>query len=130
MPDRRILLEIAVASVADAIAAEEAGADRLELNSAMALGGLTPSPGLLIEVKRRVRIPVMVMIRPRSGGCCYTDADFDVMQRDAEFALANGADGLVFGLLDAEGRVDSPRCREFVKLAGAKTPLVFHRAFD
>jgi copper homeostasis protein len=130
MTDRRILLEIPVASVADAVAAEQGGADRIELNSAMPLGGLTPSLGLFAEVKRRVRIPIMVMIRPRPGGFCYSDSDIDVMRRDIELALGNGADGLVFGVLDGQGRIDQARCRSLLELIGGRLPAVFHRAFD
>src|ERR1700722_13407324 len=116
MPERRILLEVAVASVADALAAEQGGADRVELNSAMPLGGLTPSLGLLNEVKRQIRIPVMVMIRPRPGGFCYIDSDIEVMRSDTELAIANGADGLVFGLLDARGAVDRARCQSLLEM--------------
>src|SRR5580765_3805211 len=93
----RVLLEVAIASVEDALAAQSGGADRLELNAALALGGLTPSLGMLIEVKAAVRLPVMVMVRPRSGGFYYGEAEFTVMQRDADLALNRGADGIVFG---------------------------------
>ena len=130
MPTRRILLEVAIASLGDALTAEANGADRLELNAAMSLGGLTPSLGLLQEVKRRVKLPVMVMIRPRPGGFCYDETDFDVMCRDAELALAHGADGLVFGLLTAEGHIDLERNRKLVNLNAGRVPVVFHRAFD
>jgi copper homeostasis protein len=126
---QRVLLEVAAASVEDALAAQTGGADRLELNAALALGGLTPSLGTLIEVKAAVSLPVMVMIRPRSGGFAYSDTDFRVMQRDIDLALTHGADGLVFGILTADGGVDEPRCRQLVQQAGAR-PTVFHRAFD
>src|SRR5437899_12890401 len=96
---RRVLLEIAVGSVEDALAAQAGGADRLELNAALALGGLTPSLGTVIEVKAAVRLPVMVMVRPRPGGFAYSEADFKVMQRDTDLALRHGADGIVFGIL-------------------------------
>ena len=125
----RIVLEIAVASVEDALAAERGGADRLELNAALALGGSTPSLGTLIEVKQTVVLPVFVMVRPRPGGFCYSAADFRVVQRDIELSLAHGADGIVFGVLTEDGRVDVPRCRELIRQAG-KSPVVFHRAFD
>src|SRR4051794_21066209 len=129
-PDgQRLLLEIAVASVEDALAAQGGGADRLELNAALALGGLTPSLGALLEVKAAVALPVLVMIRPRPGGFAYSDADFKVMQRDADLALQHGADGIVFGILTAEGHVDADRCRRLVRQTGARA-AVFHRAFD
>src|SRR6516164_6441410 len=108
---RRVLLEVAVASVEDALAARQGGADRLEVNAALALGGLTPSLGTLLELKEAVALPAMVMIRPRPGGFAYGAAEFRVMQRDADLALQHGADGIVFGILDAAGRVDRDRCR-------------------
>jgi copper homeostasis protein len=128
-PSRRVLLEVPVASAEDALAAQEGGADRLELNAALSLGGLTPSLGTLIEVKAAVALPVLVMIRPRPGGFAYGRADFQVMQRDADLALQHGADGIVFGILTADGRVDGERCRCLLRQAGDRA-AVFHRAFD
>jgi copper homeostasis protein len=130
MAERRVILEIAVASSADAEAAEAGGADRLELNSAMALGGLTPSLGLLYAVKKRVKLPVMAMLRPRPGACCYSDADFDVMCYDAESLVGHAADGIVFGVLKEDGQVDEVRCRKLLDLIRGKAPAIFHRAFD
>jgi copper homeostasis protein len=126
---RRVLLEVPVASVEDALAAQAGGADRLELNAAMSLGGLTPSLGALIEVKANVALPVFVMIRPRSGGFAYSDADVHVMRRDADVALRHGAEGIVFGILNANGRVDVDRCRSLLRQVGDRA-AVFHRAFD
>jgi copper homeostasis protein len=128
-PSRRVLLEVPVASVQDALDAQEGGADRLELNAALSLGGLTPSLGTLIEVKAAVALPVFVMIRPRPGGFAYGEADLRVMQRDADLALQYGADGIVFGILTADGRVDVDRCRCLLRQVGDRA-AVFHRAFD
>lgn len=125
----RVLLEVCIESVADAKAAEAGGADRLELNSALSLGGLTPSLGTLIEVRAATRLPVIFMARPRGGGFCYDAQDFRVLRRDAELALTNGADGIAFGVLSASGHVDIHRCRELVRDVGPAT-AVFHRAFD
>jgi copper homeostasis protein len=126
---RRVLLEVPVASVQDALAAQEGGADRLELNAALSLGGLTPSLGTLIEVKAAVALPALVMIRPRPGGFAYDEADFKVMQRDVDLALQHGADGIVFGILTDDGRVDVDRCRRLLRQMENLT-AVFHRAFD
>jgi len=126
---RRVLLEVPVASVEDALAAQTGGADRLELNAALALGGLTPSLGTLIEVKAAVALPVLVMIRPRPGGFAYSQADFKVMQRDADLALQHRADGIVLGILTADGQVDMDRCRRLLQQVGERA-AVFHRAFD
>jgi copper homeostasis protein len=125
----RVLLEVCVGSVDDALTAVAGGADRLELNSALALGGLTPSAGLFAEVRRRVTVPIIAMVRPRAGGFAYSDADFDVMLRDAEWLLAAGADGLAFGLLTPNGEIDRPRSRRLREACGDR-PAVFHRAFD
>jgi copper homeostasis protein len=125
----RVLLEVCVGSVDDALTAASGGADRLELNSALALGGLTPSAGLFAEVRRRVTVPIIAMVRPRAGGFAYSDADFDVMLRDAEGLLAARADGLAFGLLTPDGEIDRPRCRRLREACGDR-PAVFHRAFD
>jgi copper homeostasis protein len=128
-PSRRVLLEVAVASVEDAVAAQEGGADRVELNAALPLGGLTPSLGALIVVKSAVALPVFAMIRPRAGGFAYGEADLQVMQRDTDLALKHGADGIVFGILTTDGRVDGDRCRRLLRQIGDQ-PAVFHRAFD
>jgi copper homeostasis protein len=124
-----VLLEVAVASVEDALVAQEGRADRLELNAGLALGGLTPSLGTLIEVKSAVSLPVMVMVRPRPGGFAYSEGEFRVMQRDVDLALQHRADGVVFGILTANGQVDQERCRRLVRQVGDRV-AVFHRAFD
>jgi copper homeostasis protein len=125
----RILLEVCVGSVDDALAAVAGGADRLEVNCALSLGGLTPSPGLFTEVRRRVAVPVIAMVRPRPGGFLYSATDFEVMRRDAKALIDAGADGLAFGVLTAGGHVDGGRCRELLKVCGDRA-AVFHRGFD
>lgn len=125
----RVIVEVCCGSVDDAIEAQKGGADRIELNSALALGGLTPSGGSLIEATRQLDIPVMVMIRPRTGGFCYSRADMEAMLADVQKAVANGTDGIVFGILNAEGTIDIDRRRRVIESAdGVET--VFHRAFD
>jgi copper homeostasis protein len=124
---KNILLEICCGSIDDAIEAEKGGADRVELCSALFLGGLTPSIGTIQEVKRRLKIPVMV--RPRGGGFCYSEAEMATMERDAEAAVDRGADGVVFGILRADGRIDAKRTERIRQLIG-KRQAVFHRAFD
>ncbi len=124
-----MLLEVAGASVTDCLTAQECGADRVELNSALQLGGLTPSLGLLVEVKRRVRLPVIAMVRPRAGGFCYREAELQTMLRDAELLLEHDADGLAFGFLKEDGRIDEALCRRFLNQV-RPAATVFHRAFD
>jgi copper homeostasis protein len=123
------IIEVCVGSVADVWAAEHAGAHRVELCGALELGGLTPSLGLVETVLAATRLPVIVMIRPRAGGFAYDAHEFAAMLSDATRFLDLGAAGIVFGVLDREGRVDAARCRELVSLAaGAQT--VFHKALD
>src|ERR1700761_6154227 len=114
---RAIKLEICAASAEDCVKAERGGADRIELNSALALGGLTPSLGTWREACASCRLPIIVMIRPRAAGFCYSRSEFSVMLRDAEIALSENALGIAFGVLTAKGDVDAKRCREMMKLA-------------
>ena len=125
----KVLLEICCGSIDDAIQASEGGADRVELCSALFLGGLTPSLGAIQEARKRLRIPIIAMVRPRSGGFCYTDAEFASMERDVRAALDHGADGIVFGILTPDGQVDVPRNTRMRELIGDRQ-AVFHRAFD
>jgi copper homeostasis protein len=124
-----ILFELIATSLDDCLTAAAGGADRIELCSALPLGGLTPSLGLLGAARAAVPLPIMAMIRPRHGGFAYSDGDFAVMLRDAKLALAHGADGIVFGCLLSAGEVDINRTRALVELAGDKE-TVFSRAFD
>lgn len=126
---KNILLEICCGSIDDAIQAEKGGADRVELCSALFLGGLTPSLGTMQEAKRRLKIPVMAMVRPRGGGFCYTEAEMATMERDVEAAVDSGADGVVFGVLESDGKIDVRRTKRMRQLIG-KRQAVFHRAFD
>jgi copper homeostasis protein len=124
-----ILVEACVDSVESAIAAERGGARRLELCDALVDGGTTPSAGMIAAVKAAVRIPVFVILRPRGGGFVYSNAEVDVMRRDAEVAATLGADGLVFGLLQPDARVDAQRTRALID-ASRGLPVTIHRAFD
>ena len=126
----RPLLEVAIASPDDAVAARDGGADRLELNAALFLGGLTPSLGTLIEACARVSLPIITMVRPRGGGFAYSEAEFASMRRDVDLFLEHGAAGIAFGCLDEQGRVDEYRCRQIVAQVGPSRETVFHRAFD
>ena len=123
-------LEVCVESVESARNAIRGGAARLELCSSLSLGGLTPSVGLLRVVKRECGgVPVFVMIRPREGDFDYDDDEIEVMQRDIEVCSRHGADGFVFGLLNATGHVNREACRRLVA-AAHPLPCTFHRAFD
>lgn len=126
---RKITIEVCCGSVSDAVEAQRGGADRVELNSGIMFGGLTPSAGAIIEAKRRLNIPVMVMIRPREGGFCYSEEELSVMEEDIKMALSCGADGIVFGALKEDGQVDEEKCMRLIELCKNKE-VVFHRAID
>lgn len=123
------LIEVCVEGVDSLMAAQEAGADRVELCAALAEGGLTPSLGTVRKALRIAKIPVRVMIRPRAGDFLYSDAEFASMLADAEVLAKEGAHGVVAGFLDADGSVDEVRTRAFVEAAAPST-VTFHRAFD
>src|SRR5690242_10345346 len=106
----RIIVEVCLTSAEEAIAAEHAGADRIELNSALALDGLTPSPGVVQSVLKATSLPVMAMVRPRPGGFCPSDADFAAMQFDAEWLCQAGVAGIVCGVLRPDRTIDEQRC--------------------
>lgn len=125
----KIPVEIVCCSVDDCVEASLGGADRIELCGAITVGGLTPSVGTLIEAKRRIDLPIVVMVRPRGAGFDYTEAEFATMLADAEQLMANGADGLVFGVLQPDGTLDVARMKQLVDLCGAKDK-VCHRCFD
>lgn len=125
----RLLLEIAVASVADAQTAVAAGADRLEVCSGLELEGLTPSVGLIREVRAAVEVPIFAMIRPRPGGFCYSAEERRVMGLDIQALLAAGADGVVFGVLSETGSINRAASAELVAMCAGR-PAVFHRAID
>jgi len=125
----KVLLEICCGSLDDAIEAEAGGADRIELCSSLFFGGLTPSIGSIREATRRLKIPVIAMVRARGGGFCYTEPEFAAMIADAEAAVAQNVGGLVFGILTKDGAIDRARTKRLRDIAGSKD-AVFHRAFD
>ncbi len=125
------MIEICCGSYEDALAAWKGGAERIELNSALALGGLTPSIGCLKLVKEHTGLKVVSMSRPRAAGFCYTQAETEQMFADAEELLKNGSDGIAFGFLTEERKVDSGKTGKMIELIhryGGEA--VFHRAFD
>jgi len=124
-----VLVEVCVESVAGAYAAVVGGAERIELCSSLAEGGLTPSAGLCQAVCAAVQVPVFAMIRPRAGDFLYDGTEVDVMVRDIEAMRDAGAAGIVVGALQADGQVDRRKMTEFVDQAEG-LPVTFHRAFD
>jgi copper homeostasis protein len=124
-----ILVEAAVETLETTLAAERAGAHRIELCVNLDDGGTTPSTGLTAAVVDGTRLPVFVLIRPRTGDFAYTDDEIDLMARDVETAGIIGVAGIVTGALTSDYTVDVEQTRALVK-AAAGLPVTFHRAFD
>lgn len=128
MVEPGILVEAAVESLEGAVAAERAGAHRLELCGALGIGGITPARELSDTVCERSRLPVHVMIRPRGGDFVYSAAEIERMVADIE-SLGYVAAGIVTGALDNRAQIDIEQTRRLVAAAGG-LPVTFHRAFD
>ena len=124
-----ILLECCVASVESAVRAELGGAGRVELCSALELGGVTPSNAAIKLARERIDIPLFVLVRPRSGGFHYSTVEIEVMKTDIAAARDLGADGIVLGILRKDGTVDVERTAELIEASGGAS-ITFHRAFD
>jgi len=122
-------IEIAVFSLESAIAAYIAGAHRIELCSAPAEGGLTPSPATMRLARKYVKIPIHAMIRPREGDFCYSEKEFEAMLLDVAAVKMVGMEGIVAGILNPDGTVDEKRTAILVD-AAAPMNVTFHRAFD
>lgn len=123
------LLEICATNLQSALAAQRAGAHRIELCCAIDGGGLTPSPGLIRQVREQLHIPVNVLIRPREGNFCYTDAELAIMTDDIHFCREAGADGVVIGALDERGKLHRAHMLAMLD-AAAGLDVTCHRAFD
>ena len=128
---KRDLFEVCAGSVQDCINAQLGGADRVELNSALHLGGLTPSLAMLKLVKEKTSLKVICMDRPRAAGFCYDDVEIETMFEDARILLENGADGISFGFLNSDATINETETKKMVELIHQyQKEAVFHRAFD
>lgn len=126
-----MIFELCCGSLEDVIIANELKVDRIELNTGLALGGLTPSLGLVELAIQETDIPLALMVRPRGGGFMYNDYDYKTMLKDLQIFLQYNIEGIVFGFLDKDFNIDLKRTEEFVniiKKSGKKA--IFHRAFD
>jgi copper homeostasis protein len=128
MPDSPVI-EVCVESVDRAAAAERGGADRIELCQDLHSGGITPDAELMQATRNHIRVPIHVLVRPRSGDFVYSDAEFETMKHQIRTAKELNMDGIVLGLLDEHRQIDQRRTSILVRLAHP-LPVTFHRAFD
>lgn len=127
----KLIAEICAGSYEDCLAAAAGGANRVELNAALSVGGLTPTITALKWVKRDTDLKVICMVRPRAAGFCYAEKEKMLMFAEAELLLEAGADGLAFGFLREDGGIDEESTGKMIGLIHrAKKEAVFHRAFD
>lgn len=124
-----MILEICASNYQSAINAQAAGANRIELCSELAVGGITPSYGLIKQVMKALSIPVFVLIRPRSGNFTYSEADFEIMKQDIQNCKELGCHGIVSGILNVDNTIDIERTKKLIALTKPMT-FTFHRAFD
>lgn len=124
-----MVVEIVVFNLESALKAQEGGADRIELCDNPAEGGTTPSSGIIELVRQNLSIDVYVMVRPRGGDFLYSNYEFHAMRRDIVQCQKASVDGLVFGILNADGTIDKKRCQELISRC-RPLKVTCHRAFD
>ncbi len=126
------VVEICCGSYYDAKQAFAGGAKRIELNSALMLGGLTPTVSTLRMVKEEMpELKVIAMVRPRGAGFCYSSEDFQVMEAECRTLTENGADGIAFGCLNPDASLNEVQIQRLVSIIkNSGKEAVFHRAFD
>ena len=122
-------LEVIGFNIESCVIAQAAGAHRIELCDNPGEGGTTPSYGFIQAAREKLEIDLYPIIRPRGGDFLYSDAEFEVMKTDVKICKELGCDGVVTGMLNADGTVDKERCKQLVALA-YPMGVTFHRAFD
>lgn len=117
---KTIILEACTDCVQSAINAQKGGADRIELCSNLVIGGLTPGKALFDLVKKYTDIKTRVLLRPRYGDYCYNQYEFEQLKEEVQMYCEMGADGVVIGMLNPDGTLDTERMAELIKAAGNK----------
>ena len=126
-----VSLEVCANSVTSAIAAQDGGAVRVELCANLNEGGTTPSYGEILLAREYLDIKLYVLIRPRAGDFIYSGMEFNTMLADVRCCIEAGCDGIVIGILNADGTIDKERCSQLIALAAKQgIGVTFHRAFD
>ena len=124
-----MIVEICANSFESAMAAQSGGADRIELCTQLAVGGLTPSHHLIKKVMSELSIPIHVLIRPRKGNFCYSKEELNIMKNDIEFCKNIGCYGVVSGVLDSNLTINLIATQQLIETANG-IDFTFHRAFD
>lgn len=127
--DPQYVLEVCADSVESAIAAWSGGADRVELCSALIIGGLSPGPVLFRQVRQYTDLEIRVLLRPRFGDFCYSKYEHEALREEVEMFREMGADGVVIGSLNPDGTLNMEQMEELAHLAG-DMKITMHRAFD
>lgn len=122
-------LEIIGFNIESCLIAQSAGAHRIELCDNQADGGTTPSYGFIKEARKKLHIELYPIIRPRDGDFLYNDDEFEIIKEDIIMCKQLLCDGVVIGILNADGTIDKPRCKQLVELAHPMG-VTFQRAFD
>src|SRR5690554_2552028 len=124
-----MIKEACVETFEQAMLAEKKGANRIELCSELSVGGLTPTAKLMKKTCSVLKIPVMVMIRPRAGNFHYSEEEISQMKQEIDLAKKAGAAGVVFGLLTSKNQIDIENTRILADYA-TPLPVTFHKAID
>lgn len=126
-----MLIEICCPSIEAATAAQNSGADRIELCAELDIGGITPAHEDIMFAAGEIKIPVNVLIRPRGGSFVFSEKEHRRIMEDIEFCAKNGVNGVVIGALTADRKIDKARSREMINLAhNAGLSVTYHRAID
>lgn len=125
----KYILEVACFNLESCLLAQQSGADRIEFCADYSIGGVTPNYHDILKAREILHIPLHVIIRPRGGDFNYSQSEIDTMKKDIEFCKANNINGVVFGVLSSDKKINKPVNKELVNLAGSMS-TTFHRAID
>ena len=124
-----MILEACVETLEEALKAESMGASRIELCDDLSVGGITPSYALLDSVKKQLKIPIMVMIRPRGGNFVYDSSELKLMKQSIDVCKSLGVMGVVFGILNNQDLIDAENTKMLIEYADP-LDITFHKAID
>lgn len=123
------ILEVCVDSMESALAAEQGGADRIELCGNLVIGGTTPSPALFEKIRKGTDLKIRALLRPRFGDFCYSQHEYEILKEEVKMFRKLGADGIVIGCLNPDGSLNMEQMQGLIAEAG-DMEVALHRAFD